>query len=208
MAHQAGYYQQQQGVYDVSDSGYSSTPQMMNGSDVSSSDPSSSLDTQDELAVFVARDKDRLDRLRKKYEDPGGGDGGEDGGGNEEDDDDGGFSRRPSVRGIKPKFGSTTEILQQLQNEMVGGNPNVMASYGQQVTQSGGQQITPGHTMTWPYGMMPGEVCPLMPTFSVLCCRMIRGCVRLYTPDHLLLDSAPNLGPLISCHEINKFKNC
>ncbi len=28
------------------------------------------------------------------------------------------------------------------------------------------------------------------------------------TPDHLFLDSAPNLGPLISCWEINKFENC
>jgi hypothetical protein len=28
------------------------------------------------------------------------------------------------------------------------------------------------------------------------------------SPDHLLLDSAPNLGPLISCWEINKFENC
>ncbi len=27
-------------------------------------------------------------------------------------------------------------------------------------------------------------------------------------PDHLLLDSAPNLGPLITRWEINKFKNC
>jgi hypothetical protein len=27
-------------------------------------------------------------------------------------------------------------------------------------------------------------------------------------PDHLLLDSAPNLGPLISSWEINKFENC
>ncbi len=26
--------------------------------------------------------------------------------------------------------------------------------------------------------------------------------------DHLLLDSAPNLGPLISRWEINKFENC
>ncbi len=26
--------------------------------------------------------------------------------------------------------------------------------------------------------------------------------------DELLLDSAPNLGPLISCWEINKFENC
>ncbi len=28
------------------------------------------------------------------------------------------------------------------------------------------------------------------------------------TPDHLLLDSVPNLGPLISRWEINKFENC
>ncbi len=27
-------------------------------------------------------------------------------------------------------------------------------------------------------------------------------------PDHLLLDSAPNIGPLISCWELDKFKNC
>jgi hypothetical protein len=32
--------------------------------------------------------------------------------------------------------------------------------------------------------------------------------VRLDTLDHLLLDSAPNIGPLISCWELDKFKNC
>jgi hypothetical protein len=31
--------------------------------------------------------------------------------------------------------------------------------------------------------------------------------VSTVPPDHLLLDSVPNLGPLISCWEINKFKN-
>lgn len=38
----------------------------------------------------------------------------------EEDDehDDYGFNRRPSVRGIKPRFGSTTEILQQIQSQL------------------------------------------------------------------------------------------
>ncbi len=30
----------------------------------------------------------------------------------------------------------------------------------------------------------------------------------LVPSDHLLLDSAPNLGPLISCWEINKLENC
>ncbi len=28
------------------------------------------------------------------------------------------------------------------------------------------------------------------------------------TPDHLILDSAPNIGPLISRWELEKFKNC
>jgi hypothetical protein len=36
-----------------------------------------------------------------------------------------------------------------------------------------------------------------------------RGSIRVHLPpDHLLLDSAPNLGPLISRWEINKFENC
>ncbi len=32
--------------------------------------------------------------------------------------------------------------------------------------------------------------------------------VSEYTPDHLLLDSVPNIGPLISRWELDKFKNC
>ncbi|CAG0884616.1 unnamed protein product [Cyprideis torosa] len=79
-------------------------------------------DTNDELAQFVAADQERIDRLRKKYAtEP-------------EEDDDGGFNRRPSVRGIKPRFGSTTEILQQMQIEM---------------SPPGGYA---GNHMTWPYG--------------------------------------------------------
>jgi hypothetical protein len=31
---------------------------------------------------------------------------------------------------------------------------------------------------------------------------------QVRTPDHLLLNSAPNLGPLISRWKINKFENC
>ncbi len=31
---------------------------------------------------------------------------------------------------------------------------------------------------------------------------------EIVPPDHLLLDSAPNLGPLISRWEVNKFGNC
>jgi hypothetical protein len=32
--------------------------------------------------------------------------------------------------------------------------------------------------------------------------------IQKVPPDHLLLDSAPNLGPLISRWEINNFENC
>ncbi len=28
------------------------------------------------------------------------------------------------------------------------------------------------------------------------------------SPDHLLLDRSPNIGPLISCWELDKLKNC
>jgi hypothetical protein len=30
----------------------------------------------------------------------------------------------------------------------------------------------------------------------------------IITPDHILLDSAPNVGPLISRWELDRFKNC
>ncbi|CAH1105129.1 unnamed protein product [Psylliodes chrysocephalus] len=65
----------------------------------------------DELVVFVQQDANRIERIKKKYEnDPS----------KQEDDenDDYGFNHRPSVRGIKPRFGSTTEILQQIQNQI------------------------------------------------------------------------------------------
>jgi hypothetical protein len=32
--------------------------------------------------------------------------------------------------------------------------------------------------------------------------------ITIVPPDHLLLDSAPNIGPLISRWELDKFKNC
>jgi hypothetical protein len=39
-------------------------------------------------------------------------------------------------------------------------------------------------------------------------CSVPIGATVLLPPDHLLLDSAPNLGPLTSRWEINKFENC
>ncbi len=37
-------------------------------------------------------------------------------------------------------------------------------------------------------------------------CRI--ACLPQYTPGHLFLDSASNLGPLITCWQINKFEDC
>ncbi|XP_076320388.1 uncharacterized protein LOC143230534 [Tachypleus tridentatus] len=82
--------------------------------------------TSDELELFVNQDFNRIERLRKRYSL------------SEEDSDPTfGFSRRPSVRGIRPRFGSTTEILKQMQLQL---QPPELAN--------------PKHTgshVTWPY---------------------------------------------------------
>lgn len=92
---------------------------------------------QDELAAFAQQDANRTEKIKKRY-------------GNEStntskeikekekekekdnsDDDEGndyGFNKRPSVRGIKPKFSSTNEILQQMQEQLSQQMPSVAQS--------------------------------------------------------------------------------
>lgn len=80
----------------------------------------------DELAAFAQQEASRTDRIKKRYS------------GTEttttnthsavasDDDDeqnDYGFNKRPSVRGIKPKFGTTNEILQQMQAQLAQPGP-------------------------------------------------------------------------------------
>jgi hypothetical protein len=73
----------------------------------------------DELANFAQQEANRTDRIKKRY-------GSENStsapvsGVNSDDDEqnDYGFNKRPSVRGIKPRFGSTNEILQQMQDQL------------------------------------------------------------------------------------------
>lgn len=77
----------------------------------------------DELAEFVRQDAGRMERLRRRY------DAGE--------LEDHGFNRRPSVRGIKPRFGSTTDLLKQMASQLA---PPTMAQPGMA-----------GSHMTWPY---------------------------------------------------------
>ncbi|XP_071521005.1 uncharacterized protein [Panulirus ornatus] len=77
----------------------------------------------DELVEFVRQDAGRMERLRRRY------DAGE--------LEDHGFNRRPSVRGIKPRFGSTTDLLKQMATQLA---PPTMAQSGMA-----------GSHMTWPY---------------------------------------------------------
>jgi hypothetical protein len=57
--------------------------------------------------------------------------------------------------------------------------------------------------VSWPSLEGFCETCSFVATVRVL-----NFLLRICIPDHLLLDSAPNLGQLISHWEIPKFKNC
>lgn len=63
----------------------------------------------DELQAFVRQDatQGRIDRIKKRYS-----------AALEDEAEDYGFLRRPSVRGIKTRFGSTSEIIQQMQAQL------------------------------------------------------------------------------------------
>ncbi|XP_026464739.1 uncharacterized protein LOC113367343 [Ctenocephalides felis] len=78
---------------------------------------SQELPIQDELAAFVQQDASRIERIKKRY---GAAESinTNNASGSDDEHDDYGFNRRPSVRGIKPRFGSTTEILQQMQTQL------------------------------------------------------------------------------------------
>ncbi|CAM1306621.1 Uncharacterised protein g4417 [Pycnogonum litorale] len=84
----------------------------------------------DELELFVKQDSDRIDRIKQRYSYC-------EGEVNESITTDPNFNRRPSVRGIKPRFGSTNEILQQMQHQI---QPPVYAS-----------PKNVGSHVTWPY---------------------------------------------------------
>lgn len=94
----------------------------------------------DELAAFAQQEASRTDRIKKRYS-------GEptqvvanktgvisqgvaSGAASDEDDEhnDYGFNKRPSVRGIKPRFGTTNEILQQMQAQLAQPGPLKMQS--------------------------------------------------------------------------------
>ncbi|XP_055634479.1 uncharacterized protein LOC129774670 isoform X2 [Toxorhynchites rutilus septentrionalis] len=78
----------------------------------------------DELAAFVQQEGARTERLKKRYSTETSTSAPASGAGSDDDEhNDYGFNSRPSVKGIKPRFGSTNEILQQMQAQLAAPSP-------------------------------------------------------------------------------------
>lgn len=78
----------------------------------------------DELAAFAQQEGPRTERLKKRYSAETSTSAPASGAGSDDDEqNDYGFNKRPSVRGIKPRFGSTNEILQQMQQQLAQTSP-------------------------------------------------------------------------------------
>lgn len=74
---------------------------------------------QDELAAFAQQEANRTERIKKRYSaDTSASAPGSNAGSDDDEQNDYGFNKRPSVRGIKPRFHSTNEILQQMQAQL------------------------------------------------------------------------------------------
>uniref|UniRef100_A0ABL0E9R0 Uncharacterized protein n=1 Tax=Rhodnius prolixus TaxID=13249 RepID=A0ABL0E9R0_RHOPR len=155
----------------------------------------------DELALFVQRDASRIDRLRKRYSPS-----------SDEDQDDYGFNRRPSVRGIKPRFGSTTEILQQMQSQMTPPLPSgshVSWPYYPEEQRNGYRRyveephysqniihVQQGQSVRLPYQAGPVQVHVMGPSRQVV----VRGTQTISTYYQLprpALRNSPSPGPLL-----------
>ncbi|KAK9500499.1 hypothetical protein O3M35_001754 [Rhynocoris fuscipes] len=155
----------------------------------------------DELALFVQRDASRIDRLRKRYSPS-----------SDDDQDDYGFNRRPSVRGIKPRFGSTTEILQQMQSQMTPPLPSgshVSWPYYPEEQRNGYRRyvdephysqniihVQQGQSVRLPYQSGPVQVHVMGPSRQVV----VRGTQTISTYYQLprpALRNSPTPGPLL-----------
>lgn len=74
---------------------------------------------QDELAAFAQQEALRTERLKKRYSAEASASAPNSNAASDDDEqNDYGFNKRPSVRGIKPRFSSTNEILQQMQAQL------------------------------------------------------------------------------------------
>lgn len=74
---------------------------------------------QDELAAFAQQDANRTERIKKRYNsDATASAPNSDAGSDDDEQNDYGFNKRPTVKGIKQRFNSTNEILQQMQEQL------------------------------------------------------------------------------------------
>lgn len=110
----------------------------------------------DELERFVAVQAGRTARLRQRYGNQSGGNlettienssvNSTPSGSIKSPEDDGGFLRRPSVRSIRPRFGSTQQIFQQLQQQQLAGRSlTVLPSSGFRQHRPTTRNISPIH---------------------------------------------------------------
>lgn len=72
----------------------------------------------DELIAFAQQDASRTEKIKKRYSAESASAPGSGAASDDDEQNDYGFNKRPSVRGIKPRFGSTNEILQQMQAQL------------------------------------------------------------------------------------------
>lgn len=74
----------------------------------------------DELATFAQQEQSRTEKLRKRYstENPASAPASSAASDDDDEQNDYGFNKRPQVKGIKQRFGSTNEILQEMQSQL------------------------------------------------------------------------------------------
>lgn len=92
---------------DQPSSSGSSTASSSSISTPPSSDKIQENESKDELVQFVENDIQRIERLKRRYSLS-----------DEGDDPTFGFGRRPLVRGIKPRYGTTDEIIRHMQMQL------------------------------------------------------------------------------------------
>lgn len=74
--------------------------------------------SHDELAAFAQQEANRTDRIKKRYGSENSSSAPTSDVNSDDEQNDYGFNKRPQVRGIKTKFASTNEILQQMQDQL------------------------------------------------------------------------------------------
>lgn len=98
----------------------------------------------DELAAFAQQDAPRTERIKKRYSSETSASAPNSNAGSDDDEqNDYGFNKRPSVRGIKPRFSSTNEIIQQMQAQLSTNTPHSQIQVTKYINLKGGSSQFP-----------------------------------------------------------------